>query len=95
MKRITVTQLRSDLDGCLDKVRTGESFLIQDRGQPIARLNRMDEQSRIDDRLARLESEGLVRRAARPFPRELLAKPPPKPSKSVLEGLIEERREGR
>ncbi len=39
MERITVTQLRSDLDGYLEKVRTGESFLILDRGYPIAHLN--------------------------------------------------------
>ncbi len=95
MERITVTQLRSDFDGYLEKVRTGESFLILDRGQPIARLDCMDEQTRADDRLARLESEGLVRRAVRPFPWELLAEPPPKPGKSVLEALIKERREGR
>ncbi len=55
----------------------------------------MDDQNRADDRLARLESEALVRRADRPFPGELLAKPPPKPGKSVLEALIKERREGR
>ncbi len=95
MERITVTQLRSDLDGYLEKVRTGESFLVLDRGQPIARLNCMDEQSRIANRLARLESEGLVRRADRPFPRELLEKPPPEPGKSVANALIEERREDR
>ena len=45
--------------------------------------------------LARLESEGLIRRPVRPFPRELLEKPPPKPGESVLEALIEELREGR
>ncbi len=48
----------------------------------------------IERSLARLESEGLVRRPVRPFPRELIEKPPPKPGKSVLEALIEERREG-
>lgn len=95
MERITVTQLRSDLDGYLEKVRTGESFLVLDHGRPIARLNCMDGQSRFDNRLTRLESEGLVRRAVRPFPRELIEKPPPEPGKSVLEGLIQERREGR
>ena len=95
MERITVTQLRSDLDGYLEKVHSGESLLILDRGRPIARLNCMDGQSRFDNRLTRLESEGLVRRAVRPFPRELIEKPPPEPGKSVLEGLIQERREGR
>ena len=95
MERITVTQLRNDLDGYLEKVRTGESLLILDRGQPIARLNCVDEQSRFDNRLTRLENEGLLRRAVMPFPRELIEKPPPKPGKSVLEALVGERREGR
>ncbi len=95
MERITVTQLRSDLDGYLEKVRDGESFLILDRDRPIARLDCMDGQSRLDNRLARLKSEGLVRGAARPFPRELLEKPPPEPGKSVANALIEERWEDR
>ena len=95
MDRITVTQLRSDLASYLEKVRVGESFLILDRGQPIARLNGIDEQNRLDGRLAGLECEGLVRKAVRPFPGELLEKPPPKPGKSVLEGLIEGRRSDR
>ena len=95
MEQITISQLRSDLDGYLDKVRTGESFLVLDRGQPIARLNCMDEQNRADDRLARLKSEGLVRRAVQPFPGESIEKPPPKPGKSVLEARTGERAEGR
>jgi len=49
----------------------------------------------IENSLARLESEGLVRKANRPFPRELIDNLPPKPGKSVLEALIEERRESR
>ncbi len=95
MERITVTQLRSDLDGYLEKVRTGESFLILDRGYPIAHLNCMARRNRTDNRLAVLDSEGLVRRAVRPVPRDLLENPPAKPGKSVLEALIEERRQGR
>ncbi len=49
----------------------------------------------IERSLARLESEGLLRKAVQPISRELAEKPPPKPGKSVLEALIEERREGR
>ena len=43
--------------------------------------------------LAHLESDGLIRRPVRPFPRELLEKPPPKQGESVLEALIAERQE--
>ncbi len=70
-------------------------MLILDRNKPIARLERVEGHGSADDRLASLESEGLVRRALGPIPKELLQEPPPKPGKSVLEALIEERREGR
>ena len=49
----------------------------------------------IERSLARLESAGLIQRAVQPIPRDLIETPPPKPGKSVLEALIEERREGR
>ncbi len=76
-------------------MRAGESVLILDRNRPVARLVGVAGQDPAVDRLARLESEGLLRRALGPIPKELLEEPPPKPGKSVLEALIEERREGR
>lgn len=47
-------------------------------------------------RLARLEREGLLRRASAPLPREILMASPPRPSEggSVLTAILEERREG-
>ncbi len=95
MEKATISELRKHLGAYLKKVRAGESVLILDRNGPVARLVSVAAQGPAVDRLARLESEGLVRRALGPIPKELLEEPPPKPGKSVLEALIEERREGR
>ncbi len=95
MEKVTISQLKNNLSAFLKKVRAGESVLILDRNRPVARLVGVAGQGPADDRLARLESEGLVRRALGPIPKELLEEPPPKPGKSVLEALIEERRAGR
>ena len=95
MEKATISELRKHLSAYLEKVRAGESVLILDRNRPVARLVGVAAPDPAVDRLARLEGEGLVRRALGPIPKELLEEPPPKPGKSVLEALIEERREGR
>ena len=95
MEKATISELRKHLSAYLRKVRAGESVLILDHNRPVARLVGVAGQDPADDRLARLESEGLVRRALGPIPKELLEEPPPKPGKSVLEALIEGRRSDR
>ena len=92
MEKATISELRKHLSAYIRKVRAGESVLILDRNRPVARLVGVAGQDPADDRLARLESEGLLRRAQGPIPKELLDEPPPKPGKSVLEALIEGRR---
>ncbi len=95
MEKVTISELKNQLSALLKKVRAGESVLILDRNRPIARLESVEQRGPIDGRLARLESEGLLRRAAQPFPRKLLDEPPPEVGESVLDALIEERRSGR
>ncbi len=95
MEMATISELRKHLSVYLEKVRAGESVLILDHNRPVARLVGVARPGPADDRLARLESEGLLRRALGPIPKELLDEPPPKPGKSVLEALIEERWGGR
>ncbi len=95
MQKATISELRKHLSAYLKKVRAGESVLILDRNRPVARLVGVVAPGPADDRLARLESEGLLRRALGPIPKELLEEPPPKPGKSVLEALIEGRRSDR
>ena len=95
MERVTISQLKNNLSTLLRKVRAGKTVLILDRNRPVARITRIGGQGHSNDRLAHLERQGLLRRALRPFPREMLEKPPPTPGKSVLDTLIGERREGR
>ncbi len=97
MKRATLTETKNNLSALVDQVQHGETILILDRGRPVARLeSALGEGDDPEGRVARLERQGLLRRASIPFPREILM-PPPRPSEggSVLDALLEERREGR
>ncbi len=95
MEKVTISQLKNQLSAFLKKVRAGESVLILDRNRPVARLEGVEQRGPIDDRLAGLESEGLLRRATQPFPQKLLDESPPEVGESVLDALIEERHSSR
>lgn len=81
MKRASITEAKNRLSALLDRVRHGETILIEDRGLPVARLESV--LARKEDaghgRLARLERQGIVRRATGPLPKALLAARPPRP----------------
>src|SRR4051812_24553022 len=98
MKRATLTDTRTNLSALVDQVQHGETILILDRGRPVARLDSvLGEMDDPEGRLARLERQGLLRRAVAKLPQEILAKRPPRPSggASALEALLAERRDDR
>lgn len=97
MKVATITEAKNRLSAFLDLVRSGETVLIVDRGVPVARLESAVTADDVAGRVARLERAGLVRRGTAPPPLELILSDPPEPRRggSVLEALLEERREGR
>lgn len=95
MNKATISQLKNHLSAYLRKVRSGQPLLVMDRDEPVARIERIEAGSATDDRLARLERAGLVRRAARPFDPAVVAGKGPRARKSVVQALIDERREGR
>ena len=98
MKKATLTETKNNLSALVDQVRHGETILILDRGRPVARLESvLGEEDDPEGRLARLERQGVLRRASAPLPRDLLMAKPPRPSQgaSVLESLLAERRESR
>ncbi|HZF10093.1 MAG TPA: type II toxin-antitoxin system prevent-host-death family antitoxin [Thermoanaerobaculia bacterium] len=98
MKRATLTETKNNLSALVDQVQHGETILILDRGRPVARLESvLGEEDDPEGRLARLERQGLLRRALAPFSPQTLAANPPRPSDgaSVLGALLAERREGR
>jgi len=95
MEKATISELKNRLSAYLKKVKAGQSILILDRDQPVARLERVERERHPDDRLTRLERAGLIRRATQPVPIKILKAPAAKAKGSVLQALIEERREGR
>jgi len=98
MKRATLTETKNNLSALVDQVQHGETILILDRGRPVARLaSVLGEEDDPEGRLARLERQGVLRRALAPPPREVLMAKPPRASEgaSALEALLTERRDGR
>jgi prevent-host-death family protein len=98
MKIATITEVKNKLSSFIDRVRSGETILIVDRGRPVARLEpavAIDEDA--DARLARLQRAGIVRVARRRGRPSLLDQPPPRPrpGTSIVDELIAERRTGR
>jgi prevent-host-death family protein len=97
MEKATVSQLKNELSAYLRKVRAGATVLVYDRDVPIARLVPLEPRltgSDLEDRLARLEAKGLIRRG-RGGAVEL---PPPLPDgegAGLVEALLAERDENR
>ncbi len=97
MRTATITDAKNGLSALIDRVRAGESVLILDRGVPVARLEPVSSGPSSAGRLERLERAGLLRRATRPLSIDMLTRPRPTPADggSVLQALLEERRDGR
>lgn len=95
MEKATISELKNSLSAYLKKVRAGQSILILDRNQPVARLERVVGSERGDERLDRLERAGLVRRPSAPLSLKELQAPTSKPRRSVTQALLEDRRDGR
>jgi prevent-host-death family protein len=96
MTSASISETKAKLSALLDLVRAGETVTITDRGKPVARLVPAIGSDAGDDeaRLARLERAGLIRRPKRKLDVEaFLARPKAKSRASVLEALLEERRE--
>ena len=94
MITVGISELKNKLSAYLDKVRAGETVLVLDRGVPVAELTPANDVSD-DERIRRLVRKGIARPAKGPPPLHLLDEAPPKSGASVLEALLEERREGR
>ena len=101
MERTTISQLKARLSAYLKKVRAGQTILILDRDEPVARLERVGgggagaAEEGEDDRLTRLERAGLLRPATRPLDLQRLRMPALRTDTSLLQAVLEERREAR
>jgi len=97
MKTTSISEAKSQLSALLDRVRAGESVLILDRGNPVARLEPVPGDTADGGRVSRLERAGVLKRGKGRIPLEELREPGPAlpPGVSVVEALLEERRSGR
>jgi prevent-host-death family protein len=95
MEKVAISELKNRLSAFLKKVQAGRTIVVFDRNRPIARIERIEPGELADDRLARLEQRGLLRRASRRLSVDVLRTGAPRPKRSVVEALLEERREGR
>jgi antitoxin (DNA-binding transcriptional repressor) of toxin-antitoxin stability system len=95
METVTISELKKRLSAYLKKVRAGQTILVLYRDQAIARLEPVVGADHGEDRLARLERSGLVRRATRPVPLRSLRAVAARPAAGVVEALIAERAKAR
>ncbi|HEX4615455.1 MAG TPA: type II toxin-antitoxin system prevent-host-death family antitoxin [Stellaceae bacterium] len=99
MKKASITEAKNQLSALIAGLRSGSPVLIVDRGRPVARLEPITSGPDLesDGRLSRLIRDGIVRPGRAAPPRALFTDQPPRPNAgaSVVEALLEERREGR
>jgi prevent-host-death family protein len=96
METATITEVKNGLSAIIDRVRAGESIVVTDRGVPVAVIEPVSGRIDVDDRLARLERAGLVRRGKGEVPIELMRTPGPRlpDGVDIVEYVREERRTG-
>jgi antitoxin (DNA-binding transcriptional repressor) of toxin-antitoxin stability system len=100
VKKTNISTLKRDLSRYINYVRKGGVVRVFDRDTPVADIVPLARRRKSDDEtmqaiIDRLEREGsVVRRGTGRFDLSKLG-PPIKARRSVLEALLEERREGR
>ena len=96
MSTASISEAKAKLSALLDRVKAGETVTITDRGVPVAQIVPLNGSSEVDwdARLEKLERQGVIRRPKQKLPPGWLSsRPLPKFEGSVLEALLEERRE--
>jgi prevent-host-death family protein len=95
MATASISETKAKLSALLDRVKAGESITITDRGTPVAQIVPVPASDvDWDERLERLERQGLVKRPKKPLDIAwFLSRPLAKSRESVLEALLEERLE--
>ena len=93
MRKVGSREFKNRMGRYLQAVRKGQSLLITDRGQPVAKVSPPDkeegDQEALENRLRQLEAEGSIRLAKgplRPF------KAVPSRGKPASQMIIEDRR---
>lgn len=98
MKKARIAELKNHLSRYLDHVKGGGSVLVLDRDQPVAQIVPLQSAGRgsgsHEERLARLERRGIIRRGTGGLPDWLGRRKPPRLRGSVLKDLLKEREAG-
>jgi prevent-host-death family protein len=98
MKKTGIADLKNNLSRYIDQVKGGESILVLDRNQPVAQIIPLQTTARSgafdEERVARLERKGLIRRGSGDPKKSLARHKPVKLRGSVLQDLLDERRSG-
>jgi len=96
MATATITEVKNGLSALIDRVKAGESIVVTDRGVPVAVIEPVSGRIDVEDRLARLERAGIIKRGTGAPPVELMRTPGPKLGEgpSLVEIILEERRTG-
>jgi len=94
MMVVPVSEIKARLSEYLRRVRAGEEVLVTDRGRPVARVVPVTDRGA---HLAELERRGVLRPPAAELPAEFFdqALPASGSGGSLVDAVIEERREGR
>ncbi len=96
MKTAAVSELKARLSEYLSHVKAGTEVLITDRGKPVARLVPVSRFKGINESLARMEKQGLIRLGTGKLSKGFWKMPRPHDHGDlVLKALLEEREEGR
>ncbi len=95
MTTASISEAKAKLSALLARVKAGETVTITDRGVPVAQLAPLPAASdNWDERLQRLARQGLIRLPETTLDVEaFLALPTARFEESVLDALLEERRE--
>ena len=97
METASISEVKNGLSAIIDRVKGGESIVVTDRGIPVAVIEPVSGRIDVEDRLARLERSGLIKRGTGKVPHR--AAPDPRapargrrhPRRSYV---LEERRSG-
>jgi antitoxin (DNA-binding transcriptional repressor) of toxin-antitoxin stability system len=100
MKQAKVSELKNNLSRYLSYVKRGGTVRVYDRDRPVAELIPIGRVSttgstELDAVLEDLERKGIVRRGTGKLPADFFTRPLPRARRSVVEALLDERREGR
>ena len=93
MEKVAIYGPKNQIGAYLTKVKPGSSVLILDRDQPVTRVEMLEPGCPEDDRIARLERAGLVRRGSGEVPLQLLRRSLPRARRSPVPALPKERAE--